>query len=106
MKAANILLHTNRDKLHKIETELHVLEEQMNENERSMRHRNDELQQKESMVDFLKITLSQTKKNYSLQTKRSKLSRQVTHAQSVVLRSWYSPFVEKITLVFLPITFK
>ena len=77
LKAANILLHKNRDKLHKLETELTVLEEQMNESERDKRHHYDQLQQKESMVDFLKITLSQTKRNYNLQNKRSKLSRQV-----------------------------
>ena len=67
--------------------ELYVLEEQMNESERDKRYRHDQLQQKESMVDFLKITLSQTKRNCSLQTKRSKLSRQVniidTHNRTV-----------------------
>nr|KAG5690782.1 hypothetical protein BaRGS_015309 [Batillaria attramentaria] len=77
MKAANILLHNNREKLHKIETELHVLEEQLNVNENEKKCRYDELHQKESMVDFLKITLSQTRRNYNLQSKRSKLQRQV-----------------------------
>ena len=89
LKAANILLHNNRDKLHRIETELYVLEEQMNESERDKRYRHDQLHQKESMVDFLKVTLSQTKRNYNLQTKRSKLSRQVSNimcSTTIILR--------------------
>ncbi|KAL8612527.1 hypothetical protein ACOMHN_053592 [Nucella lapillus] len=76
VKAANILLHNNRDKLQRIETELLSLGEQLNESERDKRHRSDQLQQKESMVDFLQITLSQTKRNYTLQATRVKLSRQ------------------------------
>ncbi|XP_076468208.1 uncharacterized protein LOC143299017 isoform X2 [Babylonia areolata] len=77
VKAAHILLYNNRDKLHRIETELRVLEEQMNESARDKQHHYDQLQQKESMVDFLQITLSQTKRNYTLQATRVKLSRQV-----------------------------
>ncbi|XP_070196974.1 uncharacterized protein MCAP_0864-like [Littorina saxatilis] len=81
LKAASILLHNNRDKLHRIETELSGLETQLDGWERNKQHCHNQITQKESMVDFLKITLSQTKRNYNLQTKRSKLSRQVKELQ-------------------------
>ena len=63
VKSANIMLHNNKEKLHNIETDLNQLEQTFNVCKQKMDMKNGEKSQKESMVDFLKITLSQTKKN-------------------------------------------
>ncbi|XP_035828966.1 uncharacterized protein LOC101856477 [Aplysia californica] len=77
VKIAQSILHNNRQKLRLIEQELQQLETRLNESKVEQKVKSEEIQQKESMVDFLKLTLQQTKKNYSLQTKRTKLLRQV-----------------------------
>lgn len=77
VKSAHILLHTNREKLQTIENELNLLEDQINGYRDKKKNKSEEKQQKESMVDFLKITLSQTKRNYNLQMKRQRLLKQV-----------------------------
>lgn len=79
------MLKNNREKLHKIEAELYVLEQQLNDSEHERRVRHDEMQQKESMADFLKLTLANTKRNYNLQTKRSRLVQQVGLSSVCVL---------------------
>lgn len=77
VKAANILLHNNKEKLQKLEDDLNQLETTLNVYKREMESKYGEKTQKESMVDFLKLTLSQTKKNYNLQMKRQRLLKQV-----------------------------
>ncbi|XP_052280286.1 uncharacterized protein LOC127877984 isoform X2 [Dreissena polymorpha] len=77
VKSANILLHNNKEKLQKLEADLNQLEKTFGVYKQQMEMKYGEKSQKESMVDFLKITLSQTKKNYNLQLKRQRLLRQV-----------------------------
>ncbi|XP_052791945.1 uncharacterized protein LOC128226094 isoform X2 [Mya arenaria] len=77
VKSANILLHNNKEKLQRIETDLNQLEQTFGVYKQQMQMKYGEKSQKESMVDFLKITLSQTKKNYNLQLKRQRLLKQV-----------------------------
>lgn len=77
VKSANILLHNNKEKLEKLESDLNQLETTFNLYKQKMSLKHGEKSQKESMVDFLKITLSQTKKNYNLQLKRQRLLKQV-----------------------------
>ncbi|XP_067661473.1 CAP-Gly domain-containing linker protein 1-like [Haliotis asinina] len=77
VKSSYLMLQNNREKLQKIETELNCLEGQLEGTQNEKKCKHEEKQQKESMVDFLKITLSQTKRNYALQMKRSKLLKQV-----------------------------
>ncbi|XP_053398697.1 golgin subfamily B member 1-like isoform X2 [Mercenaria mercenaria] len=77
VKSANIMLHNNKEKLQKLESDLNQLEQTFNVYKQQMDSKCGEKSQKESMVDFLKITLSQTKKNYNLQLKRQRLLKQV-----------------------------
>ncbi|RUS78593.1 hypothetical protein EGW08_013661 [Elysia chlorotica] len=82
VRIAHSILHSNREKLRLIETELQDLENKLDTSREQQKVRETEIQQKESMVDFLKLTLQQTKRNYSLQTKRSKLLRQVKELEN------------------------
>ncbi|KAK3599966.1 hypothetical protein CHS0354_012618, partial [Potamilus streckersoni] len=84
VKAANILLHNNREKLEKIESDLNLLESTLNNYEKEKKCKHVQKQQKESMVDFLKITVSQTKRNYSLQMKRQKMLKQVQDLEALL----------------------
>ncbi|CAH1777736.1 unnamed protein product [Owenia fusiformis] len=77
VQQAYIVCSTNKRKLQKLETELKDLAEQETDYTTEKKAKHEEKQQKESMVDFLKITISQSKKNYSLQSKRSRLLKQV-----------------------------
>jgi len=77
VRSAHILLHSNREKLQKIESELNNLEEQLNEFKHEKKSKYVQKVQKSSMADFLKITLTQTKRNYNLQMKRQRLVKQV-----------------------------
>lgn len=77
VKSANIMLHNNKEKLQNLESDLNQLEQTFNVYKQQMDLKHGEKSQKESMVDFLKITLSQTKKNYNLQLKRQRLLKQV-----------------------------
>ncbi|OWF54491.1 hypothetical protein KP79_PYT12505 [Mizuhopecten yessoensis] len=77
VKTAHILLHNNREKLQKIEMELDNLEVQLSGFKTEKKTKHSEKSQKSSMADFLKITLTQTKKNYNLQMKRQRLVKQV-----------------------------
>jgi len=81
VKSANILLHNNKEKLQRIETDLNQLEQTFSVYKQQMESKYGEKSQKESMVDFLKITLSQTKKNYNLQLKRQRLLKQVVELE-------------------------
>ena len=85
VRIAHNILHSNREKLRLIETELQDLENKLDISREEHKVRETEIQQKESMVDFLKLTLQQTKRNYSLQTKRSKLLRQVRKIHSFII---------------------
>lgn len=86
VKAANILLHNNKEKLQKLEEDLNHLESTLNVYKREMESKYGEKTQKESMVDFLKLTLSQTKKNYNLQIKRQRLLKQVKDLEEFLMR--------------------
>ena len=86
VKAANILLHNNKEKLQKLEDDLNHLESTLDVYKRELESKHGEKTQKESMVDFLKITLSQTKKNYNLQMKRQRLLKQVKGLEEFVMR--------------------
>lgn len=77
VKTAHILLHNNRQKLQKIEMELDNLEEQLSGFKTEKKTKHSEKSQKSSMADFLKLTLTQTKRNYNLQMKRQRLVKQV-----------------------------
>ena len=77
VKSAHILLQNNKEKLHKLDSDIRQLETTFNVYKQQMDLKYGEKSQKESMVDFLKITLSQTKKNYNLQLKRQRLLKQV-----------------------------
>ncbi|CAL1528289.1 unnamed protein product [Lymnaea stagnalis] len=77
VRIAQNILHSNKEKLRLIEVELQELEQKLDASKEEQKVRMNEIQHKESMVDFLKVTLQQTKRNYSLQSKRTKLLRQV-----------------------------
>lgn len=76
-RIAQNVLTKNREKLQLIEAELKELEQKMNKSREEQKARINEIHQKENMVDFLKITAQQTKRNYTLQSKKMKLLRQV-----------------------------
>lgn len=84
VKAASILCQNNKQKLQKIESELNELEHQITSVMSEKKDKCVEKQQKESMVDFLKISISQTKRNYTLQLKRSRLMRQVKELEQML----------------------
>ena len=71
------LFKTNKGKLGKLESELKVLEEQIGQYDSDKKYKAEEKKQKEGIVGFLEISISQTKKNYTLQLKRSRLMRQL-----------------------------
>ena len=71
------LFKENKDKLGKIDTELKTLEEQVNQYTQRKKYKHEERRQKEGMVGFLEISISQTKKNQTLQLKRSRIMRQL-----------------------------
>lgn len=77
VKISKSMLQNNKEKLQMIERQLANLETKLNESKEEQKVKAGEKHQKESMVDFLKVTLQQTKKNYMLQNKRSRLQRQV-----------------------------
>lgn len=86
VKSANIMLHNNKEKLQSLESDLNQLEQTFNVCKQQMDLKHGEKSQKESMVDFLKITLSQTKKNYNLQLKRQRLLKQVEELEGLLSR--------------------
>ena len=71
------LFKDNKTKLASIERELQTLTDRVNKLTDNKRYKLDEVRQKEGMVSFLDISISQTKKNYTLQLKKSRLMRQV-----------------------------
>lgn len=85
VKSTQILLQNNKEKLQSIEAELNQLEEQIAGYEHVKKSKFEEKEQKASMADFLKLTLTQTKKNYSLQIKRQKLLKQVRELEQLLL---------------------
>lgn len=85
VKSTQILLQNNREKLEKIEAELNQLEQQIAGYEHVKKSKFEEKEQKASMADFLKLTLTQTKKNYSLQIKRQKLLKQVRELEQLLI---------------------
>ena len=76
-KDAYQLYKDNQKKLLKLEGELSILEEQIKQFMRAKEIKVDEKRQKESMAGFLEISISQTKKNQTMQLKRSRLLRQL-----------------------------
>ncbi|XP_071127000.1 putative leucine-rich repeat-containing protein DDB_G0290503 isoform X1 [Mytilus edulis] len=85
VKSTQILLQNNREKLHTIESELNQLDEQIAGYEHVKKSKHEEKEQKANMADFLKLTLTQTKKNYSLQIKRQKLLKQVRELEQLLI---------------------
>ena len=85
VKSAHIILHNNRDKLQKIESDLNNLEGQMTNVNSKKQSKASERTQKSSMADFLKLTLSQTKRNYNLQIKRQRLVKQVKDLEDFLM---------------------
>jgi chromosome segregation ATPase len=85
VKSTQILLQNNREKLQNIESELNHLEEQIAGYEHVKKSKFEEKEQKANMADFLKLTLTQTKKNYSLQIKRQKLLKQVRELEQLLI---------------------
>ena len=71
------LFSTNKDKLSRIEGELRVLEEQMVQYDNAKKYKTEEKKTKEGIIGFLDISITQTKKNFTLQLKRSRLMRQL-----------------------------
>ena len=84
VRSAHIMLQSNKDKLQKIEAELNQLEEHLNDFQHEKKAKHEQKVQKSSMADFLKITLSQTKKNYSLQIKRKRIVKQVKELEELL----------------------
>ena len=68
---------TNREKLKQIEVELKTVEAQVDQCAEIKKHKAEEKRQKEGIVGFLEISISQTNKNVSLQLKRSRVMRQL-----------------------------
>lgn len=77
VKVARAILLSNQHKLRLIDMELQELEQKLGMSRDEQRARLVQINQKENMMDFLKVTLQQTKKNCRLQTKRAKLHKQV-----------------------------
>ncbi len=77
MKESLEVFKGNKKRLHKIENELKSLEAQFYQCSQSKKYKMEERKQKEGMVGFLDISITQTKKNYSLQLKKSRLLRQL-----------------------------
>ena len=71
------LVEANKNRLTKIETELQTLEEQMAQYVDAKKYKTEEKKQKEGIVSFLDISITQTKKNFTLQLKRSRMMRQL-----------------------------
>ena len=68
---------TYKERLGKIGEEIKDLEFQFKSLGDSKKFKQEEVKQKEGMVGFLDISISQTKKNYSLQLKKSRIVRQL-----------------------------
>ncbi|KAK3100352.1 hypothetical protein FSP39_018580 [Pinctada imbricata] len=86
VRSAHIMLHSNKEKLQKIESDLNQLEEHLNGYQHEKKCKAEEKQQKSTMADFLKLTLSQTKRNYSLQIKRKRIVKQVKELEELLLQ--------------------
>ena len=68
---------SNREKLKEIEAELKTVETQVAQCTQIKEHKAEEKRQKEGIVGFLEISISQTSKNVTLQLKRSRVMRQL-----------------------------
>ena len=71
------LFKSNKNKLGQLETELKTLEEQLAQYDAAKKYKTEEKKTKEGIVGFLEISITQTKKNFTLQLKRSRLMRQL-----------------------------
>lgn len=74
---AHAVFKESKKKLKAIEKDLKSIEAQVEHRSEAEKYRSDEKKQKESIVGFLDISIAQTKKNYSLQLKRSRMLRQL-----------------------------
>lgn len=74
---AQDVFKASKEKLARIETELRTLQEQMCAFNTTKKYKTEEIKQKEGIVGFLEISITQTKRNYTLQLKRSRLMRQL-----------------------------
>ncbi|XP_013382220.1 citron Rho-interacting kinase [Lingula anatina] len=80
-KSSLILFQSNKEKLRQIEAELKDLESQVGHFSHQKDGKTGEKRQKESMMDFLKISISQTKKNYALQRRRTRIQQQLSELE-------------------------
>lgn len=74
---AHDLFITNKNRLSELENDLKVLEREIVQHAESKKYKSEEKRQKEGIVGFLEISISQTRKNYNLQMKRSRLLKQL-----------------------------
>ena len=77
VKDACNLFKSNKAKLARMESDLTALEQQMAQYTTEKRYKTEEFKQKEGIVGFLEISISQTKHNSTLQLKRSRMLRQL-----------------------------
>lgn len=82
VEEAYSLFKTNKQTLAKIETELKTLEDQTRLYTQEQQYKTEEKKQKEGIVGFLEISITQTKKNTSLQLKRSRIMRQLRELEA------------------------
>ena len=67
----------SKTRLAKLDSELQTLDHQIVQYSEAKKYKSEEKRQKEGIVSFLDISITQTKKNLSLQLKRSRLMRQL-----------------------------
>lgn len=66
-----------RERLDELGKELRNLDQQFKEMSESKKYKKEEVKQKEGIIGFLEISISQTKKNYTLQLKKARILRQL-----------------------------
>ena len=77
VREAHFALKSYRARMVRLEEEVHHMEFKYKQYADSKKYKKDEIRQKEGMVGFLDISISQTKKNYSLQLKKGRIMRQL-----------------------------
>jgi hypothetical protein len=85
MKLAYLVCQNNKKKLQRLEKELEKMHRQVREFTAERKAKDGEKHAKESMLDFLKISISQTKMNYSLQMRKSRLLKQLRDLEDTLV---------------------
>ena len=86
VKIAELMCQNQKNHLRTIEAELASLETQLTEVNLRKRQIENEVFQKESMVDFLQISISRTRHNQSLQLKRARLVKRLGDLESRLVK--------------------